>query len=67
MITASAMAETTKVLSCPIGRSSSSNRIRKIEPRTAPRMVRRPPNTAAMMIWTVIARLTTVSTEAMPS
>src|SRR5579875_3336739 len=38
-ITSSAMAETTNVLSWPSGRSSSSNKIRKIAPSMPPRMV----------------------------
>src|SRR5215472_9943814 len=65
-MTARANAETTKVLSCPRGRNSSLAPIRKTAPNAAPRMVRRPPSTAAMMIWTAMEMSISVPTEAAP-
>src|SRR5580698_1319788 len=47
--TTSAIAKTTKFARSPIGRSASAMAIIKIAPSAAPRMVRRPPSTAAMM------------------
>ena len=49
IITASAMRDTTKVDNVPKGLSASVAEIIKIEPNTAPKIVRLPPNTAAMM------------------
>ncbi len=65
-MTTRAIAETTKVESWPSGRSNSPATIRKIEPIAAPRMVRRPPSTAAMMICTPMPISTVVPTEAVP-
>ena len=63
---ASATAATTNVLICPSGRRNSPATMRKIEPSTAPSIVRRPPSTAAMMICTPMPISTTVLTDAVP-
>src|SRR5580704_10841354 len=65
-ITTSAMAKTTKFARSPIGRSASAMAIMNTAPSTAPRMVRRPPSTAAMMICTPTVMSTKVPTEAEP-
>jgi carboxypeptidase C (cathepsin A) len=65
-MTRRATPDTTKVLSCPRGRSASPARIRNIAPMAAPTMVRRPPSTAAMITCTPTATSTTVPTEAVP-
>ena len=65
-IASNATAETTKVDSSPSGRSASPATIRKIEPMAAPKIVRRPPSTAAMMNCTPMAISTTVPTETVP-
>src|SRR5579883_1278144 len=64
--TTSAIAETMKVASSPIGRRISPMPMRKTAPSTAPRMVRRPPSTTAMMTCTATPTSTTVPTEAVP-
>src|SRR6516162_8628689 len=48
--TTSAIANTTKFDKSPSGRRASLIAIKKSAPRAAPRIVRRPPTTAAMMI-----------------
>src|SRR5579862_5671060 len=65
-MTRRATTETTRVASSPRGRSASPMTMRKVAPIAAPRTVRRPPSTAAMMICTAIATSMKVPTDAVP-
>src|SRR5262249_42454122 len=64
--TMSAIANTTKFDKSPSGRKASLIAMRKSAPRTAPKIVRRPPSTAAMMICTPTVMSIRVPTEAEP-
>src|SRR6185312_13779970 len=64
--TISASANTVKFERSPSGRRSSLIAIRKTAPSAAPRMVRRPPSTAATITWTPTVTSISVPIEAEP-